>query len=71
MKISEGRNRVIRRAFEQLGHEVLRLIRTAVADLHLGNLREGDYRLLKGWEVQQLLTPRKRSGSKILPEKEK
>ncbi len=71
MKISEGRNRVIRRAFEQLGHEVLRLIRTAVADLQLRNLREGDYRLLKGWEVQQLLAPRKRSGSKILPGKEK
>jgi 23S rRNA pseudouridine2605 synthase len=63
LKISEGRNRVIRRAFEQLGHPVLRLIRTAVADLQLGNLGEGNYRFLKGWEIRQLLSPRKRSGA--------
>jgi len=67
LKISEGRNRVIRRAFEQLGHEVLRLIRMAVADLQLGNLPEGDYRLLKGWEIRQLLSPRKREKSTALP----
>lgn len=71
LKISEGRNRVIRRAFEQLGHEVLRLIRTAVADLQLGNLREGDYRLLKGWEIQRLLAPRRQSGSKTPLAKER
>ncbi|OPY87790.1 MAG: Ribosomal large subunit pseudouridine synthase B [Syntrophus sp. PtaU1.Bin208] len=63
LKISEGRNRVIRRAFEQLGRPVLRLIRTAVADLQLGSLGEGDYRFLKGWEIRQLLSPRKKSGS--------
>jgi len=71
LKISEGRNRVIRRAFEHLGHEVLRLIRTAVADLQLGNLPEGDYRLLKGWEIKQLLSPPKQVKSTAIPGKQK
>ena len=57
LKISEGRNRVIRRAFEQLGHPVLRLIRTAVADLQLGNLGEGDFRFLRREEIRKLLNP--------------
>jgi len=65
LKISEGRNRVVRRAFEELGHPVLRLIRTAVADLQLGNLGEGEVRFLKGWEIRQLLSPQKRSGSPV------
>jgi len=55
LKISEGRNRVIRRAFEQVGHPVLRLIRTAVADLQQGRLGEGAHRFLKGWEIRKLL----------------
>jgi 23S rRNA pseudouridine2605 synthase len=61
LKISEGRNRVIRRAFEKLGHSVLRLIRIAIDDLQLGNLREGDYRFLKGWEIKKLLSQKKSS----------
>ncbi len=61
LNISEGRNRVIRRAFEKLGHPVLRLIRTAIADLQLGNLGEGDYRFLKGWEIRQLMSPRRQN----------
>ncbi len=67
LKISEGRNRVIRRASEQLGHEVLRLIRTAIGDLQLGNLREGEFRLLKGREIRQFLSPRKQEPSTALP----
>jgi 23S rRNA pseudouridine2605 synthase len=62
LKISEGRNRVIRRAFEKMGHSVLRLIRTAVDDLQLDNLEGGHYRLLKGWEIKQLLSPKKQRG---------
>lgn len=64
VRISEGRNRVIRRAFEHLGHEVQRLIRTAVDDLQLGNLPEGEYRLLKGREIRNLLSPKNMNRSK-------
>jgi 23S rRNA pseudouridine2605 synthase len=55
MTISDGRNRVIRRAFEFLGHPVARLIRVAVADITLASLREGAWRLLTPREVDRLL----------------
>lgn len=64
VKISEGRNRVIRRAFDKLGHSVLRLIRIAIDDLQLGNLKEGEYRFLKGWEIKKLISSKK-SGDKF------
>jgi 23S rRNA pseudouridine2605 synthase len=54
--ITEGRNRVIRRAFEFLGHSVARLIRTAIADVSLGNMKAGTFRHLTKHEVQQLLS---------------
>jgi 23S rRNA pseudouridine2605 synthase len=53
--ITDGRNRVIRRAFDSIGHSVARLVRTAVADLSLGSLREGSWRVLEQREVERLL----------------
>lgn len=53
--ITDGRNRVIRRAFDSIGHSVARLVRTAVADLPLGSLREGSWRMLEQREVDRLL----------------
>lgn len=44
--LEEGRNRQIRRMFEQNGVEVLRLIRVAIGDLQLGNLAKGAVREL-------------------------
>jgi len=67
LKISEGRNRVIRRAFEHLGHPVLRLIRTAVADLQLGNLGEGDFRFLRREEIRKLLNPSQKQRNSKTP----
>lgn len=52
--IHEGRNRVIRRLFEELGHPVARLIRVGIGDIGLGDLREGGYRHLKKWELRKL-----------------
>jgi 23S rRNA pseudouridine2605 synthase len=54
--IIEGRNRVIRRAFESLGHSIARLIRTAIADVSLGNMKAGTFRHLTKHEVQKLLS---------------
>ncbi len=54
--LMEGRNRVIRRAFDSLGHSVVRLIRVAVADLSLDDLKPGTYRYLKKREVMRLMS---------------
>jgi 23S rRNA pseudouridine2605 synthase len=55
LTITDGRNRVIRRAFDSIGHSVARLVRTAVADLSLGSLSEGSWRMLEQREVDRLL----------------
>jgi 23S rRNA pseudouridine2605 synthase len=62
LTLNDGRNRVIRRAFDVLGHGVLRLIRVAVADLSLGTLAEGASRHLTAREVAGLLACSKKPG---------
>jgi 23S rRNA pseudouridine2605 synthase len=56
LTIAEGRNRLIRRGMESLGHPVVRLIRTAIADISLGNMKAGTFRHLTKREVQHLLS---------------
>ncbi|MDO8723612.1 MAG: pseudouridine synthase [Syntrophales bacterium] len=56
LTIAEGRSRMIRRAFASLGHPVARLIRVAISDVDLGNLKTGAYRSLTKREVQKLLS---------------
>ena len=46
MVLDEGKNRHIRRMLEQLGIEVLRLVRVAIGPLALGELAKGKYRAL-------------------------
>lgn len=55
LTLAEGRNRIIRRAFASIGHPVLRLIRVALSDILLGDLKPGDYRHLTGKEVSRLI----------------
>lgn len=55
LTISEGRNRVVRRAFEALGYPVCRLVRIAVGDVTLAGVREGQWRMLTRREVDRLL----------------
>jgi 23S rRNA pseudouridine2605 synthase len=54
LTIAEGRNRLIRRGLESLGHPVVRLIRTAIADISLGNMKAGTFRHLTKKEVRHL-----------------
>jgi len=54
MTILEGKNRIIRRFFDSIHHPVARLIRTAIADIGLGNLKSGEYRHLHKREVENL-----------------
>lgn len=48
--VTEGRQRMVRRMCEAVGHPVLRLKRVAIGDLHLGKLKVGEYRELTGQE---------------------
>ena len=58
--IAEGRNRIIRRAMEALGHPVARLIRISIGGLELGTLKPGEYRRLRRREIENLLTARRK-----------
>jgi 23S rRNA pseudouridine2605 synthase len=58
--LDEGRNRHIRRMFETIGVEVLRLIRVAIGALKLGDLPKGEVRALSEEEI--LLLFRKANG---------
>lgn len=52
--ITEGRNRQARRMLEAVGSKVLKLVRTAIGKVHIGDLVIGSYRPLAEREVQQL-----------------
>ena len=61
--LDEGKNRQIRRMFEALGVEVLRLVRVSIGPLELGKLAKGEWRHLTAAEVTALTrsaTPRAR-----------
>jgi len=60
--IAEGRNRIVRRAMEALGHPVARLIRVAMGKLELGSLNAGEYRHLRKKEIEGFLGPRRKKG---------
>lgn len=51
----EGRNREVRRMFDAIGHEVERLVRTAIGPIKDPALEPGDSRRLSAEEIQQLL----------------
>ena len=59
--IQEGRNREVRRMMEYFHCEVTRLNRIGYGFLDLGNLRQGQYRKLRSFEVRKLLAMIKRS----------
>ena len=60
--IHEGRNRQVRRMLEAVESKVLKLVRTAIGSLEIGDLGIGKYRLLTKAEVDTLTkTKQKRS----------
>lgn len=52
--IHEGRNRQVRRMLEAIGSKVLKLVRTGIGDLRIGELPIGHYRELTPAEVALL-----------------
>ena len=60
--LSEGKNREIRRMLARLGHKVMRLRRTALGPVLLGNLKSGKSRPLKPGELAALRRAAARRG---------
>ncbi len=56
--ISEGRNRQVRRMLEAIDSKVLKLVRTAIGPLRIGDLAIGRYRPLEPAEVNSLRSRR-------------
>ncbi len=54
--LHSGRNRIVRRMLEQVGHPVIDLVRRQFGPLHLGTLAPGELRDLTKVELGQLLT---------------
>jgi 23S rRNA pseudouridine2605 synthase len=53
--IHEGRNRIVRRLLEEVGHPVVRLSRTAIGPVRQHGLRTGELRELTRDELGALL----------------
>jgi 23S rRNA pseudouridine2605 synthase len=52
--LHEGRNRIVRRMFDELGYPVQRLVRTSIGPIKLGDLKAGRHRRLNAGEVAAL-----------------
>lgn len=55
LTLREGKNRIIRRGFENSGYRVARLVREAIGSLTLEGLKEGEWRHLTPKEINRLL----------------
>jgi 23S rRNA pseudouridine2605 synthase len=60
VEIHSGKNRVVRRMFEAIGHEVVKLDRLMFGSLSKKGIKRGKYRLLKGIEVAALKKSKKK-----------
>lgn len=54
LTIHSGRNRIVRRMLDAVGHPVRRLTRTAIGPVRLGQLRSGQVRPVEGRELALL-----------------
>ena len=52
--VTEGRNKLIRKMFDAIGHPVSKLQRVSFATIAIGQLESGEFRPLNGNEIQRL-----------------
>ncbi|MBU1321849.1 MAG: pseudouridine synthase [Nanoarchaeota archaeon] len=52
ISIYEGKKRQIRQMFLKLGYTVVELERVSIGNLHLGNLKQGEYKKLSGKDIR-------------------
>jgi len=57
VELAEGKNREVRRLFAGCGLEVVRLVRTRIGPIRIGELRPGKWRALTDNEIKSLLPP--------------
>jgi 23S rRNA pseudouridine2605 synthase len=55
VSLHSGRNRIVRRIFDHVGHPVLRLVRTAIGQITIGSQKQGSVRDLEPQELGHLL----------------
>lgn len=65
LTITEGRNRQVRRMIEAVGSKVLKLVRTAIGPIRIGELPIGKWRRLTAEEARLLSGPPVRTHRKI------
>jgi len=68
--LHSGRNRIVRRMLDAVGHPVLELVRRSFGPLNLGTLKAGRTRDLTKVELGQLLTIARAGGSEPTPDTE-
>ena len=68
--LHSGRNRIVRRMLDEVGHPVLELVRRQFGPLHLGTLQVGQTRDLTKVELGELLTISRNGGAQAAPEDE-
>ncbi len=56
IELHEGRNRIVRRMLEHVGHPVTRLVRTRFGTIRLGQLKPGHTRVIDGTELGTLMS---------------
>ncbi|WP_413449987.1 pseudouridine synthase [Georgenia phoenicis] len=56
IELHEGRNRIVRRMLEHVGHPVTRLVRTRFGTVRLGQLKPGHTRVISGTELGTLMS---------------
>lgn len=69
--LTQGLNRQIRRMSEALGYRVVQLKRIRVMNIHLGNLKPGEYRQVSTKEIEELMDMiRDSSNETVIPKNE-
>ncbi|MBI2581292.1 rRNA pseudouridine synthase [Candidatus Woesearchaeota archaeon] len=53
--VHEGRHKIVKRLFKEVGNYVLRITRTGIGNLGIGGLKPGMWRELSGSEVKMLM----------------